>query len=57
MQQTKSWMICWILIKKMKKKQRKLIQQEMFAKPKNYDQREICEIVIENFNNNKGKWK
>ncbi len=56
MQQTKSWMIYWILIKKMKKKQKKLIQQEMFAKPKNYDQREISEIVIENFNNiNKGK--
>lgn len=49
-------MICWILIKKMKKKQRKLIQQEMFAKPKNYDQRAICEIVLEKFNNiNKGK--
>ncbi len=43
-------------MKKMSNKQSKLIQQEMFAKPKNYDQREICEIVIENFNNmNKGK--
>ncbi len=38
-------------MKKMRKKQSKLIQQEMFAKPKNYDQREICEIVIANFNN------
>ncbi len=38
-------------MKKMRNKQSKLIQQEMFAKPKNYDQREICEIVIENFNN------
>ncbi len=43
-------------MKKMRNKQSKLIQQEMFAKQKNYDQREICEIVIENFNNiNKGK--
>ncbi len=40
----------------MKKKQRKIIQQEMFAKPKNYDQREVSEIVIAKFNNiNKGK--
>ena len=43
-------------MKKMRKKQIKIIQLEMFAKPKNYDQREISEIVIENFNNmNKGK--
>ncbi len=43
-------------MKKMRNKQSKLIQQEMFAKPKNYDQREICEIVIEKFNNiNRGK--
>ncbi len=42
-------------MKKIRKKQSKLIQQEMFAKPKNYDQREVSEIVIENFNNiNKG---
>ncbi len=42
----------------MKKKQRKIIQQEMFAKPKNYDQREVSEIVIENFNNkNRGKYE
>ncbi len=38
-------------MKKIRKKQSKLIQQEMFAKPKNYDQREVSEIVIENFNN------
>ncbi len=38
-------------MKKMRKKQRKIIQQEMFAKPKNYDQREVSEIVIANFNN------
>ncbi len=43
-------------MRKMRNKQRKLIQQEMFAKPKNYDQREVYEIVIANFNNiNKGK--
>ncbi len=43
-------------MKKMRNKQSKLIQQEMFAKSKNYDQREVSEIVIENFNNiNKGK--
>ncbi len=38
-------------MKKMRNKQSKLIQQEMFAIPKNYDQREISEIVIANFNN------
>ncbi len=38
-------------MKKMSNKQSKLIQLEMFAKPKNYDQREISEIVIANFNN------
>ncbi len=38
-------------MKKIRNKQSKLIQQEMFAKPKNYDQREVSEIVIENFNN------
>ncbi len=43
-------------MKKMSNKQSKLIQLEMFAKQKNYDQREVSEIVIENFNNiNKGK--
>ncbi len=43
-------------MKKMKKKQRKIIQLEMFAKTANYDQRDISEIVIANFNNiNKGK--
>ncbi len=43
-------------MKKMSNKQSKLIQLEMFAKPKNYDQREVSEIVIANFNNmNKGK--
>ncbi len=43
-------------MKKMRKKQRKLIQQDLFGKPRNYDQRAICEIVLENFNNiNKGK--
>ncbi len=44
-------------MRKMRKKQRKLIQQDLFGKPRNYDQREVYEIVIENFNNNKGKWK
>ncbi len=38
-------------MKKMSNKQSKLIQLEMFAKPKNYDQREVSEIVIANFNN------
>ncbi len=38
-------------MKKMRKKQRKLIQQDLFEKQKNYDQREVSEIVIENFNN------
>ncbi len=38
-------------MKKMRKKQIKIIQLEMFAKPKNYDQREVSEIVIANFNN------
>ncbi len=38
-------------MKKMSNKQSKLIQLEMFAKEKNYDQREVSEIVIENFNN------
>ncbi len=43
-------------MEKIRKKQGKLIQQEMFAKPKNYDQRAVYEIVLENFNNiNKGK--
>ncbi len=43
-------------MKKMSNKQRKIIQLEMFAKPANYDQRDISEIVIANFNNmNKGK--
>ncbi len=43
-------------MKKMSNKQSKLIQLEMFAKQKNYDQREVYEIVIANFNNiNKGK--
>ncbi len=43
-------------MKKMSNKQSKLIQLEMFDKQKNYDQREVSEIVIENFNNmNKGK--
>ncbi len=43
-------------MKKMSNKQSKLIQLEMFAKEKNYDQREVSEIVIANFNNiNKGK--
>ncbi len=43
-------------MKKMSNKQSKLIQLEMFKKQKNYDQREVSEIVIENFNNmNKGK--
>ncbi len=43
-------------MKKMRKKQRKLIQQDLFGKPRNYDQREISEIVIANFNNiNKGR--
>ncbi len=43
-------------MKKMSNKQSKLIQLEMFNKQKNYDQREVSEIVIENFNNmNKGK--
>ncbi len=43
-------------MKKMRNKQSKLIQQEMFAIQKNYDQREVSEIVIEKFNNiNKGK--
>ncbi len=43
-------------MEKMSNKQSKLIQLEMFAKQKNYDQREVSEIVIENFNNiNKGK--
>ncbi len=38
-------------MKKMSNKQSKLIQLEIFAKPKNYDQREVSEIVIANFNN------
>ncbi len=38
-------------MKKMSNKQSKLIQLEMFAKQKNYDQREVSEIVIANFNN------
>ncbi len=38
-------------MKKMSNKQSKLIQLEMFAKPKKYDQREVSEIVIANFNN------
>ncbi len=38
-------------MKKMSNKQSKLIQLEMFTKPKNYDQREVSEIVIANFNN------
>ncbi len=38
-------------MKKIRKKQRKIIQLEMFAKTKNYDQREVYEIVIANFNN------
>ncbi len=38
-------------MKKMSNKQSKLIQLEMFAKEKNYDQREVSEIVIANFNN------
>ncbi len=43
-------------MKKMRNKQSKIIQLEMFAKEKNYDQREVSEIVIANFNNiNKGK--
>ncbi len=43
-------------MEKMSNKQSKLIQLEMFAEQKNYDQREVSEIVIENFNNiNKGK--
>ncbi len=43
-------------MKKIRKKQRKIIQLEMFTKPANYDQRDISEIVIANFNNmNKGK--
>ncbi len=43
-------------MKKIRNKQSKLIQKEMFEIPKNYDQREVSEIVIEKFNNiNKGK--
>ncbi len=43
-------------MKKMRNKQRKLIQQDLFGKPRNYDQRGIYEIVIANFNNiNRGK--
>ncbi len=38
-------------MKKKRNKQSKLIQQEMFAIPKNYDQRDISEIVITKFNN------
>ncbi len=38
-------------MKKMSNKQSKPIQLEMFAKPKNYDQRKVSEIVIANFNN------
>ncbi len=46
-------------MEKIRKNKSKLIQLEMFAKPANYDQRDIYEIVIANFNNinnnNKGK--
>ncbi len=38
-------------MEKIRKNKSKLIQLEMFAKQKNYDQREVSEIVIANFNN------